>query len=319
MQFSHTQQLLKGRYQAWILVAIKTVTLAFCIFFIYSKILENQVRISSLSFSFTNLSLLSWIGLTFVAVLMPMNWFFEAAKWRFLLKPFVNISASKSFEAVLSGLTFGFVSPRSIGDYFGRAIFINGEDRVKAIVPTIIGRISQLVPTLVLGSIGVIFLLGKSSQVTFISFWGLALLLSILVVFIFFSKNRNYLKGNFLKSVMIHYRYNDYLKILSFSFLRYVVFSLQFLVVLKIVGAEGSLLLLFAGVTWIFLAKSILPSFNFLSDLGIREFSAILFFEAYVMPLEPVLIASILIWLINILFPSIVGLFIIGKSKFDLW
>jgi hypothetical protein len=319
MQFSDTQQILKDRNHAWILLTIKTVILAFCIFFIYNKILENQVRISSLTFRFINLSLFSWIGLAFVALLMPVNWFVEAAKWKFLLKPFLNISASKSIEAVLSGLTFGFVSPRSIGDYFGRAIFIAGADRIKVIMPTIIGRISQLVPTLVGGSIGAIFLLGMTPQVTLISIWGLILLLSILLLFMFYSRNRNYLSGTFLKSVMVHYKYNDYLKILSFSFLRYLVFSLQFLLVLKIVGAEGSLLLLFAGISWIFLAKSILPSFNFLSDLGIREFSAILFFEAYGMPLEPVLIASILIWAINILFPSIVGLFIIGKSKFDLW
>lgn len=319
MQFSYTGQLLKGRPHAWILVTLKILTLAFCVFFIYAKILENQIRVSSLSFSFTNLASNSWLGLTLVAFLMPINWLIEAIKWKFLLKPFVNISISKSLEAILSGLTFGFVSPRSIGDYLGRAIFITGKDRIKVILPTIIGRLSQLIPTLVCGSLGVIFLLGKNPQITRISFWGFFILVSILVMFILFSGERKYLWGNLFQRGIVDYKYSDYLKVLSFSFLRYLVFSLQFLIILKIVGAEGSILLLLAGVSWIFLAKSILPSFNFLSDLGIREFSAILFFEAYGLPLEPVLIASILIWIINILFPSILGLFAFGKSKFDLW
>lgn len=319
MQFSYTGQLLKGRNHAWILVTIKTITLVFCIFFIYDKILENQIRISNISISLANLTVSSWIGLILVAFLMPINWFIEAIKWKFLLKPILNISASKSLEAILSGLTFGFVSPRSIGDYFGRAIFVNRSDRINAIFPTIIGRMSQLVPTLVGGSLGAIFLLGKITQVTWISLWGLLLLISVLIIFIIFSAERKYIKVNLFRQGMMNYNFIDYLKVLFYSFLRYAVFSFQFLLVLKIFGAEGSLLLLFAGITWIFLAKSIMPSFNFLSDLGIREFSAILFFEAFDLPLEPVLIGSIIIWLINILFPSIIGLFAICKSKFDLW
>jgi hypothetical protein len=277
------------------------------------------MQVSNLSIRLTNLSIFSWIGLVSVAILMPLNWLIEAAKWKFLLNSFSKISIYKSLEAVLSGLTFGFVTPRSIGDYLGRAIFLDVPERMKAVLPTIISRISQLVPTLIGGSLGTIFLLGKTTQVPFIGAWGLILFMGTMGIFIFFSRERQYLWGIFLTSKTVHYQWSDYFRVLLLSFLRYMVFSLQFIIVLKIVGAEGSLLLLFAGVTWIFLVKSILPSFNFLSDLGIREFSAILFFEAFNMPLEPVLIASIFIWVINILFPSILGLFVIGKSKFDLW
>ena len=253
--------------------------------------------------------------------MMPLNWLLEALKWKFLVRPFSQISVSKALEAVFSGLTFGFATPRSLGDYFGRIIFLDVSKRTIAILPTVISRISQLVPTLVFGIVGVTFLLGKMDRINIIGTWCLILLLAIGLIFYLNSKKWKGLfnPGKVFKSIQVSYKWTEQLRVLTFSFLRYSVFTLQFLFVLEIMGSDASWLLLFAGVSWIFLAKSILPSFNFLSDLGIREFSAILFFEAYGLPLEPVLSASIFIWIINILFPSILGLFIIGKSKFDLW
>jgi hypothetical protein len=252
---------------------------------------------------------------------MPLNWSLEALKWKFLIQPFSRISVKDSLKAVFSGLALGFATPRSIGDYFGRVIFLSSKDRVKAIVPTVISRVSQLVPTLILGTFGVFFLLSKVPHVMNLVAWSLILLVGIVLVV---GMNTLNIKGlsfidRFLGQLRIQYRFNDLVRVLIMSFGRYFVFSLQFVLALIIMNVELSLMLLFAGVSWIFLAKSILPSFNFLSDLGIREFSAIVFFEAYGLSLEPVLMASILIWTINILFPAIFGVLIIGKSKFDLW
>ena len=74
-------------------------------------------------------------------------------------------------------------------------------------------------------------------------------------------------------------------------------------------------MLVLAGITWVFLAKSVIPTFNFLSDLGIREFSAVLFFDSFSVPVEPIVLASLLIWVINILIPTLSSMPLMWKLR----
>jgi uncharacterized membrane protein YbhN (UPF0104 family) len=100
------------------------------------------------------------------------------------------------------------------------------------------------------------------------------------------------------------------------SVLRYLIFSAQFLLLLSILGLKINIFLQFMGVAFMFLAKSILPTFNFLSDLGIREFSVALFFESMQIEVAPIIASGLILWLINIALPALVGLFCIPKLKF---
>lgn len=54
---------------------------------------------------------------------------------------------------------------------------------------------------------------------------------------------------------------------------------------------------------------------NFLSDLGIREFSAIYFFDHFGVDLVAVINASLTLWIINILLPTIIGAPLTLKMK----
>ena len=72
---------------------------------------------------------------------------------------------------------------------------------------------------------------------------------------------------------------------------------------------------LFSGATWIFLIKSIVPSFNFLADLGIRELSALQFFESYGAIELNILTATLSIWILNLLIPSILGTVLLWRMN----
>ena len=80
------------------------------------------------------------------------------------------------------------------------------------------------------------------------------------------------------------------------------------MIVLFIFLPEVSVFLSFSGGTYIFLAKSVLPTINFLSDLGIREYAAVTFFEKFNVPLVPTLSASLTLWILNILIPTLGGI-----------
>ncbi len=101
-----------------------------------------------------------------------------------------------------------------------------------------------------------------------------------------------------------------------YSVLRYVIFTIQFTLVMMALTTVPVFVIV-AGVSWIFLAKSVLPGFNFLADLGIREFSAVFFFSALGHDTLPVVMASLLIWLINIAIPSLTGAVILLRQRWS--
>ena len=269
---------------------------------------------------FYNQGLLFWLGLAVIPLLTPINWLFEAMKWNTLTRHIQDHSMKDSYHSVLAGIAFGFVTPRAVGDYFGRMLTFNHKNKPLVVVPLILGRVAQIIPTLFFGVIGILVI---SMQVNIQTLW------YVIPAFLFFGSLIFLLGFNGLKkylySLMQHLgwleaktnglKLRDILHVIKLSFLRYVVFSSQFLIAMIVFGVEANFFIMMAGITWIFFAKSIIPSFSFLSDLGIREFSAILFFEAFQVPLVPVLAASLFIWLINIAIPSIIGLLSVQRAK----
>jgi hypothetical protein len=101
--------------------------------------------------------------------------------------------------------------------------------------------------------------------------------------------------------------------LLVLSMLRYAVFTFQFYVLLSAFNPALSFSLLVAGVGWIFLFRSVVPSL--FGNLGVREAGALLFFEAHVPDMMLVLVPSLLIWLINTVAPSVLGLYFLLKYK----
>ncbi|MES2732218.1 MAG: UPF0104 family protein, partial [Bacteroidota bacterium] len=55
--------------------------------------------------------------------------------------------------------------------------------------------------------------------------------------------------------------------------------------------------------------------FHFLSDLGVREFSALYIFEFYHASLSAVLAATLSLWLLNILLPALSGSALVWRLK----
>lgn len=101
-----------------------------------------------------------------VAVLIPVNWGFEARKWQLLGQKLEPISFLQAYRAVMVGLTLGFITPNRLGDYAGRVLELKSRQRLEAIGAIFIGRFCQLVATVLAGSGGLlyfIFMLGWQS------------------------------------------------------------------------------------------------------------------------------------------------------------
>ena len=98
----------------------------------------------------------SW-KLLLVLALMLLNWGIEARKWQLLMRHLQPFSISTAFKSVLAGSSITVLTPNRIGEYGGRILYVKAENRIKAISLTIVGSISQLLITLLMGCLGLLF------------------------------------------------------------------------------------------------------------------------------------------------------------------
>lgn len=298
------------------LIILKIFVSVLVLLFLYEKISEDIPGFSSAFQLFCdNLTVLF-----LVLILMPLNWLMEILKWKYSIQPITNISFSLASTGVLSGISLGFVTPHAVGDYFAKVFSLTHHNRKKALGLILVGRMMQMLPTAIFGLIA-FYIYSSNSMEKFdipISFsYPILSVLGLVLVgfFIILFLNRNHPKiQDYIQPVR-----KMRLKMLSIlaglSVLRYLVFSTQFLLLLSVLDLKINVFVQFMGVAFMFLAKSVLPTFNFLSDLGIREFSVALFFEAMEVNVVPIIASGLILWLINIALPAFIGLFFIPKLK----
>lgn len=295
---------------------IKLVVLFGILIFIYYKFKDHQIELADAAYHLQNKFSENPIILIFVVLLMPLNWSVEALKWKVLIGQLATFK--QAFKGVLLGLSLSFITPHGLGDYFGRMFYLQNEERHHYIGNVLVGRICQMIPTLMFGMVGLQYVWFKEKSLFIII---VISCISVIVMLLFPLRKivlRFLTKIKIVRQLFIglaDHSFQSILSVLTLSFVRYLIFTSQFLLLLTLFVPELDLYTLFAGVSWIFLAKSIIPTFNFLSDLGVREVSALYFFENYNVDLSLIFSASIALWLINILVPTVISTPLIFKTR----
>ncbi|MFL5729375.1 MAG: lysylphosphatidylglycerol synthase domain-containing protein [Cytophagaceae bacterium] len=264
--------------------------------------------------------------------LFPVNWGLESWKWKFLLNKIEAVTFIKAYRGVLTGVTFGILTPLNLGDYAGRILQLENPERVKVIGAIFLSRIAQFFSTLLFGLASVIYIFmnqGHSSMQTLRDFdslvffvTGISLAALIFLLFLFSIHQQILLTLKESKLFRPVYRYFEILRLYSFrdivyvlmiSLFRYLVFSLQFVLLLYFFRVSDNLLLLMMGVSFVFLVKSIIPT---VMDLGVREAVAVYFFTFFnIADHYSILYSSLGLWFINIVIPAILGMFLVFRIR----
>tara|TARA_B100000674_G_C37682646_1_gene842256 strand:- start:198 stop:647 length:450 start_codon:yes stop_codon:yes gene_type:complete len=139
-------------------ILLKIGIVAFALYFLFEQFNSRQ------STSFRSLGVLDKINSNYFTIIvvifmMFINWFLEALKWKFLINKIEEISIMTSIRAVFSGITVSTFTPNRIGEYAGRVFCLEKGDRIKAVLITIIGSMSQLFNTIFLVSLDLYFCL----------------------------------------------------------------------------------------------------------------------------------------------------------------
>jgi uncharacterized protein (TIRG00374 family) len=285
--------------------------------------LLKRVEMKEISDAFKSAKMFCiWVALT---LLVP-NIYLQFFKWRYLvrlLKP--QVTNRETFQSLLAGFTFGFITPGRLGE-FGRAFFIKDCPWVSLLGVTFIDKLFSLAMVFFWGAIGLIFFVSRQlylyTLAPMVVFTVIALIVIYYVLF-----HPGIIRG-FLYSLNIILPFRDKIKLLMSSldnfhrrqainlllltFGFYFIIFIQFYILICSFETAPFLPALLA-IASIMLVKSMLPiSFG---DLGIRESAAIFFLGKIGIYEWAAFNASILLFLINLLIPSLVGLVLVLKYR----
>jgi uncharacterized membrane protein YbhN (UPF0104 family) len=266
--------------------------------------------------------------LVLTVLLWPLNWLIESIKW-WLLTAHSLRSLKQCLIDVLVGQYFGLVTPNRLGEGPGRMNSSVAGSRSRDLFAFGNSSIAQMLTTLIAGSIALV-LVASYVYPSENFWWQIAFPLrwpiwaATLVLLLFYiepgwshilreSVNADGWLGKKLAGLQ-RYNRRENGRTLFLSLARYLVFSTQFICVLMAFGFEGDTTELLIRIALVYLGSTIVPSFA-LAELGVRESLAVILLPAAGIDPAVAFIATLLVWIINILLPSIAGMVLFFRSR----
>ena len=265
-----------------------------------------------------------WI--TGVLILLPLNWYLEALKWKMLTSGIQKISVKDAVKAVLSGISTGFFTPNRIGELVGRVSFLNADNYKSGITLSIVNSLTQNIVMALFGVPACIlfFLVFKGKLQPDMIHFVLIMILCILAFgFLYFTLphwnlllKRNRFSGKIkpFTDCLSTYNLNDLLRIIGVSIVRYVVFSLQFYLMLLFFGVALSPWQALLAIPTTYLFVTFTPSLAF-SEAAVRSSYAVLIIGAFSGQDINIALAGICIWAVNFVIPMFLGSVILVRKK----
>ncbi len=317
-------------HKKWI-TYLKIVLAIFTIgFILYKLLVAYQIDIKFKSFQF-DFSLNNILFLVLAIALLFLNWTLETIKWHLLINQFEKISFWGALKAVFSGVTLSIITPNQLGDFVGRIIHLKTLNKYKGSLVAVIGNTAQILVTAIFGMYALLAFLVKVDYGIYLIWKPIALFFFVMHVVAFIGFIRIDIVYKVLSRTKFFYKIEKYVvvfksysksqlfKIFFISLIRYSVYLAQYVLLLYFFGVQLGVLNSFMAVIAIFCIQSIIPSF-ILIDIGLRGVSALFIFgelSNYNKEIElGVLLSAYSLWIINMLVPSLFGLYFILKHKF---
>lgn len=257
--------------------------------------------------------------------LMPINWYLEALKFKKLMMPHIVLSVKASLLSVLGGLAIGIVTPGRVGEYAGRLITTDPEHKTEVISATLLGSIAQNICNIAAGLAFSYFFLKSTLNVTYNNTFtfvaGVTIQIVILVAVYYHLPQfahliEKMLPRNIISRISARLKTLDLYKpallnlILGLSFLRYMVYFLQYILIIRFFNVGSEIIEIAGNVAGIYMIQTGIPLPAFLSIMARGEL-AILVWSGLEVSSTVALAATFTLWIINLILPSVAGLIVL--------
>jgi uncharacterized membrane protein YbhN (UPF0104 family) len=317
----------KKKISFWRITIAIIISLVSIVFIFYRFSLIPGEKVEDIVSAFSTPSHI--ILLILVFILMLANWTVEVLKWQLLLKPRVTISFKRASASVVSGISLGAITPSRIGEFAGRIFYLKDQDKIFGTVASFTGGFAQNIVTIFSGLICMLFYIMIFDHKMVVDeplFFYLVFILSIVVIILLMLV---YLNLSYFIDKISHWKIirklEDYLPhtadwnskdlgiVFVYSFIRYSIFSSQYLLLLYIFGIDIPFPEQMIKIGLIFMLTSFIPSYS-ISDIANRGSVSMAIFNNPSMDLA-VAAASITLWVINLALPGLIGNFLLIKES----
>jgi uncharacterized membrane protein YbhN (UPF0104 family) len=283
----------------------------------------------------------SGLLLALILFMMLVNWGLESLKWKILIAKIEKVQFIRAFQAVLTGVSVSMFTPNRTGDYLGRVFILKKGNHIEGIFSTIVGSFAQIIVTYSIGLFCLLTFVDHYIRIPYrmneYLFNSLILLIPcmvfmLLIIYFKIGILTDFI-GRFIPSRWEKFRQytgifgkfnsNELLKVILLSLARYLIFTTQFYLLLRIFGAELPVMEGFILIPVIYLVMAMVPTVA-LTELGIRGSVSIYIIGLYFEKTHRtgsdtelvILAASTILWLINIILPAVMGTFFVFSLKF---
>jgi len=304
----------KKSIQKWILILLKRIIfVSACLYLLWRFFIDDSLNFQSNVFDIFNIQ--SIIFLIIVLILVFFNWLIESFKWKAALQNLTPLSTKRSFTGVLFGLSVSILTPNRSGECVGRLWVLPENTRIKAFATTVVANFSQFLITIIFGIIALFFFKDNITLPVYFElknshFYiaGLLLLIAFLF-FLFYSKIK---KVNFFKrfvssfEVIKSWNYRTISKLLIFSILRYIIFVIQFWLLLIVFQTPISFVNVYSGIGVMYLIMALLPILT-IAEPAVRCELSVYLLSIYNPCEAGIMAAALVLWTVNVAIPAVIG------------
>lgn len=311
-------------------LTVKIAIVLLGIFVLYKKLIVNQDVndvLLDVKTSFTNTS--QFVIMILAFLLVPLNIFLEGIKWKLQLKPIEHLSNWKSFISIFTGISAGMFFPNRMGNFLGRIFMLEKGDRIKASLTTLVGGMAQMIATVSIGLFSTLFFVKKHLILIGISFMLLVTLLILMYFNIYLLKYFQFIIPKKFKEktkdyfeIFSLYNKKELLKILILSFVRYFLYTFQFVLLIWSFKIPLNYFNAMIPISLTYLLMMIVP-FITITEIAVRGSVSIIVFEKWLIMNNinssfgmMIFSASSMLWIFNIAIPAIIGLFLTYRLNF---
>jgi hypothetical protein len=234
----------------------------------------------------------------FIFLLTIINWTLEIIKWQKTVHTLNKISFKTALNQSLKSFALATITPFKIGE-IGLKAYYYKNNRKNIVLLSTYTNLLQFSVTMIFGYLSCLFLY-FTKHIDLIKL----IFLSLITIIILFLKYR------FNKLVRTKKLYQDSIKIFSLSFVRYIIFSTQYFIILIYLEPDLFNLMTLILIYITYYISSIIPLIS-LFDVVIKGSVSIFVFNEIGFKADDTLLStSFIMWSLNFILPSLIGFFL---------
>lgn len=295
---------------------LKTGVFLLAVYLLYAQLMNIEWS------TIEQIEILNYAYLFYAFVLVLLNWGLELFKWFIIVRSFERkTNFGKIKASLLAGIATGFVTPNRLGNFIGRIGFFTGKKRLMLSLGTLYGNLAQFLSTFFFGVIGLFYLghvmfelhIDRTIQNFGLVFGGLSLMIYLLFPVLPFERWRWFRKWQHVLTIFRQKLRRISFILLLLSIVRYLVFVLQFILILIAFGVSYTHELGYAIFVH-YLVTTLVPSV-FFGKIVVRETSALMILGFLVPNAALIIFSSLTLWVINVVLPTLVGFYYFMQNK----